>query len=235
MRPPIPTPSVPHSCGQLASYRPFFVAAILFMLTTGAGWGVHFLVQIARAGKVTGVSLPLINAHGHTLIYGFIGLFILGFAAQSFPRLVGSPLPYPKLLRPTCYLFVGGIVLHVIAQASGVASLAIVSGAFETSALIAFSAQLLGSYATGPRMKSPHFAGIFIGMLFFVLHTRLGAWLTYSQLAAESRGEMISSRRCISPRSVLWSTAGRHCRSLSAWAHCCCRGSTRCDRTARSS
>jgi NnrS protein len=181
------------SVGHL--YRPFFVAAIVFMLSTGVGWGTHFLVQIASVGTVTGVSLPLINAHGHTMIYGFVVLFILGFALQSLPRLFRQPLAAPYLIRPAFFVFTLGIVLHVVAQtrvAGGSSStLAVIAGVAETAALLVLVGQLLVSIFRGQSPGRAPVAGIVIGLCFLLVHTPLGAWLTATQLAAESRSEMI--------------------------------------------
>lgn len=184
-----------HSCGAVATYRPFFVAALLFMLTTGAGWGLHFLTQVAITGKATGVSLTHINAHGHTLIYGFVGMFILGFACQSFPRLWGHPLPQRGLIRLAFAAFTMGILLFVSAQLRvfGEASpvLALVSGAVEAIALLIIVGHLAWCFVRGGTKLSAPFFGIFAGFAFFVLHTVLGAWLASTQLAAESRMEMV--------------------------------------------
>jgi hypothetical protein len=176
-------------------YRPFFVLAILFMLSTGAGWGLHFLGQIMSSAKPNGVSLPLINAHGHTMIYGFVVLFILGFALQSFPRLFKKALIAPRLIRPALFLFTLGILLHVVAQTqvAGMSSpsLAWVGGICETLALVVLVGQLFVSILSGHSPGRAATAGILIGLAFTVVHTPLNAWLTATQLAAESRGEMI--------------------------------------------
>jgi hypothetical protein len=186
----------PHSCASgVHTYRPFFVIAVVFMLTSGITWAMHFLWQIASSGKPTGVNLPHINAHGHTLIYGFFGLFILGFAMQSFHRLWQHPLVGAKLVKPALVVFVLGILLHVVAQVQVLGTLspwvALLSGSLETIALLAFSTMLLLTWRRGGTPFTASTAATFIGLGFFLLHTPLGSLLTFSQLAAGSRYEMI--------------------------------------------
>src|SRR5690606_25760437 len=57
------------------------------ILTAGAGWGVLLLFQIATGQSFTGVSIHHINAHGHAQIFGWVVLFIMGFAYEIFPRI----------------------------------------------------------------------------------------------------------------------------------------------------
>src|SRR5687767_10207108 len=68
-------------------YRRFFLAGILLVLTAGASWGALLLWQIGMRGKFTGVSIHDVNAHGHAQIFGWVGLFIMGFGYQAFPRI----------------------------------------------------------------------------------------------------------------------------------------------------
>src|SRR4029078_10661782 len=69
-----PTPSKP--------YRYFFIAGIAVVLTVGAAWGGWRLLQIAAAGRFTGASLFQVNAHGHAQVFGWVGLFVMGFGYQ---------------------------------------------------------------------------------------------------------------------------------------------------------
>ena len=68
-------------------YRRFFKAAIVIVLSVGALWGATNLLQIAIGGTFLQVRLvPAIQAHAHAMIFGWMGLFVMGFAYQSFPR-----------------------------------------------------------------------------------------------------------------------------------------------------
>lgn len=70
-----------------ATYRRFFTAGIVLVLTAGATWGAWLLWQIGIRGSFTSISIFHVNAHGHAQIFGWVGLFIMGFAYQAFPRM----------------------------------------------------------------------------------------------------------------------------------------------------
>src|SRR5262249_47790080 len=67
-------------------YRPFFAGGIAVALTLGAVWGAYLLLRIGFTGKFAAAGLHEVNAHGHAQIFGWVGLFVMGFAYQAFPR-----------------------------------------------------------------------------------------------------------------------------------------------------
>src|SRR6185436_16561307 len=93
-------------------YRRFFLGGIALILTAGATWGAYLLWQIGFAGKFTGVSVHHVNAHGQAQIFGWCGLFIMGFAYQAFPRLWHTDLVRPRLAVAAFLLMVGGLTLR---------------------------------------------------------------------------------------------------------------------------
>jgi hypothetical protein len=92
-----------------AIYRPFFKAGILVVLTLGAVWGAYLLLRIAFAGSFQAVGLHEVNAHGHAQIFGWVGLFVMGFAYQAFPRFKHTILVSPRLAYSTLILMLLGI------------------------------------------------------------------------------------------------------------------------------
>jgi hypothetical protein len=91
-------------------YRPFFLAGILATLTAGAVWGAYLLVRISVRGSFTAVGLHEVNAHGHAQIFGWVGLFVMGFAYQAFPRFKHAELAWPRLARASLWLMLAGLV-----------------------------------------------------------------------------------------------------------------------------
>ena len=68
-------------------YRRFFKAGVLTVLTVGCLWGAVNLLQIALGKNFLQLRLlPSIHAHAHAMIFGWVGMFVMGFAYQSFPR-----------------------------------------------------------------------------------------------------------------------------------------------------
>ncbi|HOJ59379.1 MAG TPA: DUF1858 domain-containing protein, partial [bacterium] len=99
-----------------AIYRPFFIAGILVILTLGASWGAHLLGRIAMTGSFTSVGYHDVNAHGHAQIFGWVGLFVMGFAYQAFPRFKHASLAYPRLAFMTLGMMVTGLVVRSVLE-----------------------------------------------------------------------------------------------------------------------
>ena len=82
-------------------YRPFFKAGIVVVLTLGAVWGAYCCC--ASAGRVpSAAGLHEVNAHGHAQIFGWVGLFVMGFAYQAFPRFKHADLAWPHVAFASC-------------------------------------------------------------------------------------------------------------------------------------
>ena len=99
-----------------AIYRPFFKAGILTILSVGAVWGAYLLLRIAYQRSFSAAGLHEVNAHGHAQIFGWVGLFVMGFAYQAFPRFKHTSLLHPRLAWLTLWLMLAGIVVRSIAE-----------------------------------------------------------------------------------------------------------------------
>jgi hypothetical protein len=93
-------------------YRPFFWAGIIVVLTLGATWGAYLLGRVAWHGSFTAAGLHDVNAHGHAQIFGWVGLFVMGFAFQAFPRFKHTSLAHPRLAYATLPMMLLGIVVR---------------------------------------------------------------------------------------------------------------------------
>ncbi|MCC6487653.1 MAG: DUF1858 domain-containing protein [Candidatus Hydrogenedentes bacterium] len=100
-----------------AIYQPFFKAGIAVALTLGAVWGAFLLIRIALSGSFTAVGIHEVNAHGHAQIFGWVGLFVMGFAYQAFPRFKHTSLAHPHVALTTLWLMLAGIVVRSTSQA----------------------------------------------------------------------------------------------------------------------
>jgi hypothetical protein len=129
-------------------YRPFFKAGIATVLTLGAVWGAYLLLRIGLSGSFTSASLHEINAHGHAQIFGWVGLFVMGFAYQAFPRFKHTTLVCPRLAAMTLGAMVIGIAGRSITQplvgsVPQLWSLAVASSSLEVAAIVVFAALIL--------------------------------------------------------------------------------------------
>src|SRR5262245_5087499 len=99
-----------------SAYRPFFKAGIAVVLTLGAVWGAYLLLRIGLSGTFTAAGIHEVNAHGHAQIFGWVGLFVMGFAYQAFPRFKHADLAYPRLAFATFWLMLFGLVVRSVCE-----------------------------------------------------------------------------------------------------------------------
>jgi hypothetical protein len=113
-----PGAALPASRATVADniYRPFFLAGIATVLTLGAVWGAYLLLRIGRTGDFHAAGLHEINAHGHAQIFGWVGLFVMGFAYQAFPRFKHTSLVHPRCAVATLILLLVGLAARSLAQ-----------------------------------------------------------------------------------------------------------------------
>jgi hypothetical protein len=123
-----------------AIYRPFFKAGIAVVLTAGGAWGAFLLLRIALAGRFAAASLHEVNAHGHAQIFGWVGLFVMGFAYQAFPRFKHGELAHPRLANASLWLLLAGLTVRSVAEPlagalSWLGPVAVAASALELAAI----------------------------------------------------------------------------------------------------
>lgn len=157
-----------------ALQRRFFLAGIAVALTAGAGWGAFLLARIAAAGSFTALSVFEVNAHGQAQIYGWVGLFVMGFAYVAVPRLLAAPDGSAEelggwrgaLAGASLPLMLAGIALRAVAepQAAGAggggaglgspAGLAAVAGAGLELLAVALFVAVIAATLAGSRRRT---------------------------------------------------------------------------------
>lgn len=125
-------------------YRPFFLAGIATVLTLGCMWGVINLLTIGVRESFSAVNYSWVLAHGHAMVFGFVGLFIMGFAYQAFPRFKHTSLWRPRFAFSALPLMIVGILLQTIAHLLSPPSLSleIVAAAIQLTSVIIFVAAI---------------------------------------------------------------------------------------------
>jgi hypothetical protein len=97
-------------------YRPFFLAGLATVMTLGCVWGAINLLTVGLNQDFRAVSYSWVLAHGHAMVFGFVGFFIMGFAYQAFPRFKHTTLWRPKLAFAALPLMVAGIIAQTVAH-----------------------------------------------------------------------------------------------------------------------
>jgi uncharacterized protein involved in response to NO len=122
-------------------YRPFFLAGIATVLTLGCLWGAINLLTIGLKESFSAVSYSWVLAHGHAMVFGFVGFFMMGFAYQAVPRFKHGSLWQPRLAFSSLPLMIVGIVLQTVAHLLSPPSLSleVLAAVIQTTAVIIFA------------------------------------------------------------------------------------------------
>jgi hypothetical protein len=193
----VESPDAPtHGRTMESIHRRFFTAAIACALTAGATWGAWLLWQIGFSGAFTGASVHHVNAHGHAQIFGWVGLFIMGFGYRLFPRFWGTKLAAPKLAGAAFGLMIVGLVVRTVgmttADSVGAAVTAAMIGAgLEILAVATFAVQIAVTFARSDARLEPYVGFILAAVFWFVAMSAASAWHTFTTMSAESPQELL--------------------------------------------
>lgn len=191
LRPRLDLPSVADTI-----YRRFFLAGIAIVLTAGATWGAWLLWQIGYLRNFTGVSLHEINAHGHAQIFGWVGLFIIGFSSQAFPRFWHTKLAAPRLSVFVFVSMLAGIAMRTGGMAepgtSWGLSFALGGGVIEILAIAVFAGQLLATFLKSEARVEPYIVFVFTAVGFFIVQAVFSVWHMNRLMTAATQEALIA-------------------------------------------
>ncbi len=177
-------------------HRPFFLAGILVMLTAGGLWGALILIQLAAARSFTTVPLHAVNAHGHAQIFGWVGLFVMGFALQAFPRFRHRELWRPPLARIAFGLMVCGIAARFVSEVSLAQGsfpwLGTTGGILEIADVSLFLVVLVRSMAGSDLPFEPYLLWIGSGMTWFLIQAVYDTVFFTATAVAPTRDALLS-------------------------------------------
>lgn len=161
-------------------HEPFFKAGIALALTLGALWGAWILIRMGLTGSFTSVAIHEVNAHGHAQIFGWVGLFVMGFAYQGVPRFKATSLAHPRLARATLGLMLGGILLRSGAQAflnaaPALLPVGLAGSLLEITAIALFACIIIRTLRRSPEPRTPSDAYITAAIGWFLLQAVYGA------------------------------------------------------------
>lgn len=177
-------------------YRRFFKAGIFIALTVGVLWGAINLLQIAVSGSFLQLKLlPAIHAHAHAMVYGWVGLFVMGFTYQSFPRFKITKLWRPDLANLSFYLMLAGIAATVPAELLQPAKLALALGAFaavvEITAVALFIVILYNTARSSIEPHNTYEKFIFGSVFWLVIGMVLNHVFFFAKATAVTQNELV--------------------------------------------
>ena len=177
-------------------YRRFFKAGVFTGLTVGCLWGAINLLQIALGKNFLQLSLlPSIHAHAHAMIFGWVGMFVMGFAYQSFPRFKNTTLWRPQLANLSFYLLGLGILTGMAAEMllPNLVSLLLgaISGAAQVTAVVLFMLVLYRTAGQSIEPHNPYEKFIASSFAWFLLGAILNVVFFFAKATAPSERDLI--------------------------------------------
>lgn len=177
-------------------YKRFFLCGIGVILSLGATWGAWLLWRVGVAGSFTGVTVHEVNAHGQAQVFGWMGLFMMGFAYQAFPRFWNTSLFAPQAAVFACNLMVAGILAAslgmVTAQTHRYALLITEIGSLlEVVAVSIFAWQIFATWKQSKRVADPHVVYVFTAICWFLLMSVFNAWHNWNVTAAGTKEALL--------------------------------------------
>ncbi len=98
-------------------YQPFFKAGSLVAVAFGALWGAIVLSKIGLSDQMQyNAPYGWTLAHAQVMLFGFVALFVMGFAYQALPRFKHVELWKPPLALSALPLMLVGLTLQVVAH-----------------------------------------------------------------------------------------------------------------------
>jgi hypothetical protein len=179
-------------------YRRYFLAGIAVVLSAGASWGAWLLWTIGLNGSFRAVSVHAINAHGEAQIFGWVGLFIMGFAYQAFPRIWQTTLAAPRLAVLAFGMMVAGLFVRTAGITAAeawthAAPLALAGGLMQIAAIGLFTGQLLVTFRRSGAAVEAYFGFVAAGLGWFMLSSVFSVWHSWHTMTAPSLDALIWS------------------------------------------
>lgn len=175
--------------------RRFFKAGVAVILTAGAVWGAFLLLRIGAGRSFTAISIHDINAHGHAQIFGWVGLFVMGFAYQAFPRMRHTSLWRPDLANFSFCLMVFGVLARAVGEPLHelplMRELAVSASFAEIAAIGIFITVLLRTFQRSGKPYAAHDAYILAALAFFFVQAIYDLALMYATTTAPNRAVLL--------------------------------------------
>jgi len=191
--PPTPAPQLADSI-----YRPFFLAGLAFALVPGALVGLYLVWRAWLGQSLVAPPINIINAHAHSMLAGFMSMFIMGFGYQALPRFKHAALYRPGLALASFCLVCAGVVLRVTGEML----------ALDTSgALFSLTPHWLVMALVGSAMEVTALS-LFAWLLWNTYRQASAVWAAYDRYVFAAAGWLVVAALGAAVHLVLISTSG---------------------------
>lgn len=163
-------------------WRRFFKFGIMF---GSIGWtfGAVNLAYIAFRRSYFDLPIPVILSHAHIQIFGWVGLFVMGFAYQAFPRFKFVSLWNPHLANLSLWIIVFSISLTTLSWALLPSTTFFILGIFgsigELIAILVFFIVILKTMNRAVKKRQFWEKYIFTALVFFLIQALFNPILFY--------------------------------------------------------
>jgi hypothetical protein len=176
----------------------YFIAVIASLSIAVLGGFPLGILAALGGGRDVGLGArwtPIVQAHGHLQLVGFVGLFIVGIAYHVLPRFKNTELALPRLALPSIALLALGAVLRTITQpwadSGAIAALLVVSGVLELAGAATFTAVLVATLARVQRKNYDRF--LIAAAAWFVAASAANLWVV-GEIARDGGSVVPASR-----------------------------------------
>lgn len=166
-------------------YRPFIRASLIIAVVLGFSTGAAILIMplLGMDRSLTWVTHS--QSHGIAQLFGWAGLFVMGFAYHVAPRFFNSSIRYPLPQKLSMWLVIAGLLFRFSGQSLYKTSLAdplvVIGGLLLFAGLLVFAITLFEVVRLSPRksgsaeiwMISGIFWSVVSGALHFAITLRM--------------------------------------------------------------
>jgi hypothetical protein len=174
-------------------YKRHFRGAIAVLLTAGATLGAVLLYLNAGRRSLTSLELlPYIQAHANAQIFGWVGLFVMGFAVQGLPRFKYVRLWRPEWANAAFLLMLAGLALRTSSPLlpAGALPAALLGGGLQFAAVTVFLL-VLGKTLAASTLREPWDRYVTASAFFFFIGAMLEPVLPWEMSTAATEGDLI--------------------------------------------
>lgn len=161
-------------------YAIYAKAALVVCLTVGCTFGAAILAYIALNRDYYVSPISLVQAHGHAQLFGWVGLFIMGFAYYIVPRVKNTDLQGRGITYLSFWTMLAGIVLRTVVQAlpdTFPTILLPVSGVLQLFAALVFTLILLATFRSSHEGREIFDKFFVVGLVWFIVACVLNLYI----------------------------------------------------------
>jgi hypothetical protein len=167
-------------------YELFVKTSIIIVLSTGCLYGASLLAYMASRNSFDSVSWVLLETHGDTQVYGWVGLFIMGISYFALPKFWNSILYSTPLAYKSFFLMLIGIflsfVFKTISYYTGLSFFKIpvlIGCILQIVSIVIFIYVLYKTYLTSEKKKFEAYQGFLISSYLWFLFQAIAFLILY--------------------------------------------------------